>query len=201
LRARQPGLSRTGHSKCVLNKMNGRKNFGVLIVTGLFLGLSQLTGNPLVGKAHADAPGYKVRLVESSALKALESVDEGESPQQDCAMVSMMGRDIMNNHSDDAEAMVVVSEAMETCSFDVPVAYFSKFLDSVEMRLLETPDSPTPCQDFISEFAIYSGLIGDGPERKNEDGTTVAPAEERVKAELSDRVKQSCPLVAGMRGF
>jgi hypothetical protein len=172
-----------------------------IVAACLVLGLGALPGSGPQGSAQAAAPGYKVSMIKMSANNARKKVEEGKSPQQDCTMVSMQGKDIIKNYSDDEKAMEVAIETMEICGFEVPVAYFHKYLDTVESKLAETPDSPTPCQDFVTEFAMFFTLIKDGPERKNADGTPVPPAEDRVKAELSERVKKSCPLAAGMMRF
>ena len=173
----------------------------ILVAAWLVLGLGPLPGNGLQKSAQAAAPGYKVSMIKRSAKKARIKVEEGKSPRQDCTMVSMQGRDIIENYSDDEKAMEVVVEAMEICGFEAPVAYFNKFLDTVESKLAETPDSPTPCQDFAKEFTMFFALVKEGPERKNADGTPVPPAEDRVKAELSERANQVCPFAAGMMRF
>lgn len=172
-----------------------------LVAAWLVLGLGPLPGAGPQRSAQAAAPGYKVRLVESSAEDAREAVAKGESPRQDCTMVSMQSKDIMKDHSDDEKAMEVVAKAMEICGFEVPAAYFNKYLDTVESKLAETPDSATPCSEFAREFSMFFTLVGDGPARNNADGTPVPPAEGRVKAALSERAKQLCPFAAGMMRF
>ena len=144
--------------------------------------------------AQAQAPGYKVSMVKSSSKSALAAVENGESPDQDCAMVKMQGQSIIKDHPDDTDAVVAATEAIEVCNFDVPVAHFGAMLDSVEEQLKDAPDDPIPCNDFVSAWAIYfSTSAGAAP--GGED------PEERVKAALSERAHEVCPFSAGMMKF
>lgn len=144
--------------------------------------------------AQAAAPGYKVRMISSAAEDAREVVENGETPQQDCTMVSMQGKSVIEDHPDDESAVAVASEAMEACSFELPVAYFDMKLGTVQEQLAASPESPLPCNDFISEFAVYFSVAGKAP-------PNAADPEDRVKAALSERAREVCPFAAGMMGF
>jgi hypothetical protein len=146
------------------------------------------------GTAQAAAPGYKVSMIKSAAEDAREAVENGEAPQQDCTMVSMQGKSIIKDHSDDAEAVSVATEAMEACSFEIPVAYFGMVLDTVQKQLEADPDDVNPCNDFTSEFTVYFSIAASPP-------PGAADSEERVKAALSERAKEVCPFSASMMGF
>ena len=144
--------------------------------------------------AATPAPGYKVRMVQSSAESARKAVTKGESPEQDCTMVSMQGKSIISSHADDEVAVAAASEAMEVCSFEVPVAWFGTMLDTVQEQLKGKPDDPNPCNDFVSAFTVYFNIAASPP-----PGAT--DSEERVKAALSEKANEVCPFSAGMMGF
>lgn len=173
----------------------------LLLGVWLILGSSISPGKALSQAAQEPVPGYKLSLIKRSAQSALDSVGAGASPVQDCTMVSMLGREIMKSNFEDTVAMALVSEAMEICGFEVATAYFNTILDGVDSKMAETPDSPVPCQDFVTEFSLYFTLVKEGPERLADDGTSVPSAVDRVKAELSDRVTATCAFAAAMLGF
>ncbi|MDP6951235.1 MAG: hypothetical protein QGF53_00600 [Alphaproteobacteria bacterium] len=147
------------------------------------------------------APGYKVRMIESAAEDAREAVAAGESPKQDCAMASMQSASVFDQHADDDAAMAVAAEALEVCAYEVAVPYFDRLLDATAAALAEDPESPHPCNDFVSEFTVYFALIKDGPERVGEDGEPLPTGEQRTAAALSEKAKAVCPFAAGMMGF
>ena len=169
---------------------NTRSLFITLLLLGCYTGA---IFTPL-GTARAAAPGYKVNMVKSAAEDAREAVQNGEAPQQDCTMVSMQGKSIITDHADDVEAVSVAAEAMEACSFEIPVAYFGRVLDTVQKQLEADPDDINPCNDFTSEFTVYFSVAASPP-------PGAADSEERVKAALSERAKEVCPFSAGMMGF
>jgi len=144
--------------------------------------------------AHVAAPGYKIRMISGAAEEAREAVENGETPQQDCTMVSMQGKSVIESHPNDENAVAVASEAMEACSFELPVAYFAMKLDTVQEQLAVAPESPLPCNDFASEFTVYFSVAGKAP-------PNAADPEEWVKATLSERAHEVCPFAAGMMGF
>lgn len=147
------------------------------------------------------APGYKVSMIESAAEDAREAVAAGESPQQDCTMVSMQGGSILEQHADDTAAVAVAAEALEVCGYEVAVPYFDGLLDIAAAALAEDPESPQPCQDFVREFSTYFALVKNGPERLAEDGTPVPPAKDRVGAAIAAKATAVCPFAAAMMGF
>jgi hypothetical protein len=147
------------------------------------------------------APGYKVSMVERAAAKAQEVVAAGESPQQDCTMVSMQGGNILDQHADDTAAVAVVAEALEICGYEVAVPFFDGLLDTTAAALAEDPESPQPCQDFVREFSMYFALVKNAPERLAEDGTPVPPAKDRVGAAIAEKATAVCPFAAAMMGF
>jgi hypothetical protein len=144
--------------------------------------------------AATPAPSYKISMVKRSAESARTALKNGTSPDQDCTMVSMQGKSIITSHADDKEAVAVASEAMEICSFEVPVAYFGTMLDTVQEQLKGDPDDPNPCNDFVSAFVVYFNIAASPP-------PGAADSEARVKAALSDKAKEVCPLAAGMMKF
>jgi hypothetical protein len=147
------------------------------------------------------APGYKVSMIESAAEDAREAVVAGESPQQDCTMVSMQSGSILEQHADDAAAVAVAAEALEVCGYEVAVPYFDRLLDDTAAALAEDPESPHPCNDFVSEFTVYFALVKDGPERLGEDGNPLPTGEQRTTAALSEKATAVCPFAAAMMGF
>ena len=149
---------------------------------------------PLQNAEAAAAPGYKVSIVNSAVSGARESVENGENPQQDCTMVSMQGKSIINDHPDDTEAVAVAVAAMEVCGVELPIAYFGNKLDAVQAALSENPDAPGPCNDFVSDFTVYFATGG----AALPGGTS---PEEQVKAALSERMHEVCPFAAGMMKF
>lgn len=165
-----------------------------LLITLVFLGCGM--GALLIpdSTAQAAAPGYKVRIVQGSAEDAREAVKNGETPEQDCTMVSMQGRSIITDHLDDDEAVAVATVAMEACSFELPVAFFGMMLDTVQEQLEASPDDPNPCNDFISAFTVYFAIAASPP-------PGAADSEERVKAALSKRAHEVCPFSAAMMRF
>jgi hypothetical protein len=142
----------------------------------------------------AAAPGYKVRMVSNAADDAREAVENGESPQKDCAMVSMQGKSIMEDHPDDKSAAEMAAEALEACNFELPVAYFRVKLDTVQKQLTASPDDPLPCNHFVREFTVYFSVASSAPAGADDP-------EERVKAALSERMREVCPFSAGMMRF
>jgi hypothetical protein len=143
--------------------------------------------------ANAAAPGYKVRMVEGGVEDARAAVEKGESPEGDCSQVAMQGRSILDEYSDDANAVIVAKAALESCGYELPVTYFGARIEAVADQLAAAPGSPVPCNDFVSEFSVYFNVASGGPV----DG---ADPEKRVKETLSERVKEVCPYAA-MAGF
>lgn len=167
---------------------------GRLLITLVFLGCGMAALLIPDSTAQAAAPGYKVRIVQGGAEDAREAVKNGETPQQDCTMVSMQGKSIITDHADDDEAVGAATAAMEACSFELPVAFFGMMLDSVQERLEGKPDDPTPCNDFIRAFTVYFAIAASPP-------PGAADSQERVKAALSTQAHEVCPFLAAMMRF
>ena len=165
-----------------------------VFVAGLVCSVLVVLIVPLQNAKAAAAPGYKVSMVNSAVSGARESVENGENPQQDCTMVSMQGKSIINDHPDDTEAVAVAEAAMEVCGVELPIAYFGNKLDAVQAALSKNPEAPEPCNDFVSDFTVYFAT-----------GGAALPGgvdpEEQVKAALSERMHEVCPFVAGMMKF
>ena len=109
-------------------------------------------------------------------------------------MVSMQGKSIIADYADDSVAVSAATEAMEVCSFEVPVAYFGMLLDRTQKLLEDSSDDPNFCNDFTSEWAVYFNSAASAPPGADDSET-------RVKAALSERANEVCPFAAGMMRF